>query len=315
MNMTTRKANTLLLLISVFWGSGFIATKAALNGNVTAGFINFTRGTIFLVLALLFFHKKILKMTMSDFKTGMIAGLLNFGGFITQTVGMKYTTPSNNAFITATYVVILPVITWLIYKKPLEFKSFISIALCLLGMAILTGITDKELSINIGDLYTLVCAVFYAASIAYLGYGANKTDSTIVAFMLALVQAIGGLGYFLIVDSGRLIDVNWKTVIFPLLYMGIICSFAAQTIQVIAQRHTSATAAGLIMMLEGFFGSVFSVAFGFEAFTSRLAIGGTIIMVSLMLMEVDFTQLKKLLTRDNGLAQNDDGVITKDTTL
>jgi hypothetical protein len=126
-----------------------------------------------------------------------------------------------------------------------------------------------------------------------------------------LLQDCDGSG---IVDP-ELIDVNWKTVIFPLLYMGIICSFAAQTIQVIAQRHTSATAAGLIMMLEGFFGSVFSVAFGFEAFTSRLAIGGTIIMVSLMLMEVDFTQLKKLLTRDNGLAQNDDGVITKDTTL
>ncbi|NMB98052.1 MAG: DMT family transporter [Clostridiaceae bacterium] len=315
MKMTTRTANLMLLLISILWGSGFIATKVVLDANVTAGFINLIRGSIFSVLTLLFFRKKIFKMTVKDFKVGLIAGLLNFGGFITQTTGMKYTTPSNSAFITSIYVVIIPIIAWLLYKKPLEFKSFISIALCLLGTAILTGITTEKLNINIGDLYTLVCAFFYASSIAYISYGAKKTDFSVVAFILATVQAIGGLGHFIIFDGGRLTGVNWQISIFPLLYMGVVCSFIAQTIQVFAQRHTSATAAGLIMMLEGFFGSVFSVAFGFEPFTSRLAIGGTIIMISLVLIEVDFIQLKKWLTKDSRITRNDDGIITKDSTL
>jgi drug/metabolite transporter (DMT)-like permease len=291
MKMTKKAANLMLLVLSALWGSGFVVTKIALDANVTAGFINFVRGLIFSVLALLFFHKKIFRMTFKDFKVGLLAGLLNFGGYIAQTVGMKYTTPSNNAFISATYVVILPIIVWLVYKRPLKIKSFISIAVCLIGMTILTGIMSKEFSINLGDAYTLACAFFYAGSIAYISYGARETDSTIVAFMLAMVQATGGLGYFFIIDGGQLVNVNWQVAVLPLLYMGIICSFAAQTMQVIAQRHTSATTAGLIMMLEGIFGSLFSVIFGFEPFTSSMAVGGTIIMIAIVLMEVDFKRI------------------------
>ncbi|HVJ49822.1 DMT family transporter [Desulfitobacterium sp.] len=261
--------------------------------NVSAGFINFARGFIFSMLALLFFYKKIFKMTLDDFKIGLFVGLMNFGGCIAQTVGVKYTTPSNNAFISAIYVVIVPFIAWLAYKKPLKIKSFIAIAFCLLGMAILTGIMNKGFRINQGDVYSLISAFLYAGSIAYISYGTSETDPTIVTFMLATVQTMGGLGYFFIVDGGQLIDVNWQVAILPLLYMGIVCSFAAQTIQVIAQRHTSATTAGLIMMLEGLFGSLFSVVFGFESFTFSMAVGGSIIMIALVFMEVNFEQFAR----------------------
>lgn len=288
MKITKRRANMMLLLISALWGSGFVVTKVALDVNVSAGFINFSRGLIFSILTLLFFYKKIFQMTLNDFKIGLFVGLLNFGGCIAQTVGVKYTTPSNNAFITSTYVVMVPFIAWLAYKKPLKIKSFIAIAFCLLGMAILTGITKEGFRINLGDVYSLLSAFLYAGSIAYISYGTRETDSTMITFMLAAVQTMGGLGYFIIVEGGQLIDVNWQAAILPLLYMGIVCSFAAQTIQVIAQRHTSATTAGLIMMLEGLFGSLFSVASGFEPFTINMAVGGTIIMIALVFMEAKF---------------------------
>ncbi|WP_051504991.1 DMT family transporter [Paenibacillus durus] len=292
MKMTKPTANILLLFISLLWGSGFVVTKIALDANVSAGFINFFRGFLFALLVLIFFNKKIFNMTFRDFKIGLIAGLLNFGGFLTQTIGVKYTTPSNNAFISATYVVLIPFIAWALYRKPLRLKSFISISLCMLGMVILTGVWNKALTINIGDIYSLICALFYAGSIVYLGYGARKADVSIVAFMLAMVQAIGGLIFFLSVEREPLAEINWSAAIVPLLYVSILCSFVAQTIQITAQKHTSATSAGLIMMLEGVFGSVFSVAFGFEAFTVNLFIGGMLIMLSLILMEADFQPLR-----------------------
>jgi drug/metabolite transporter (DMT)-like permease len=291
MKMTKSMANVLLLLISILWGSGFVVTKIALDANASAGFINFFRGLLFVVLVLMFSYKKIVKMTFKDFKIGLIAGLLNFGGFITQTIGIKYTTPSNNAFISSTYVVFIPFIAWTIYRKKLQVNSFISISFCLLGMAILTGVLNKALTINIGDVYSLICALFYAGSIVYLGYGARTTDVSIVAFMLAAVQTAGGFVFFLLVETGQLADINWSAAILPLLYTGIICSFVAQTLQILAQKHTSATSAGLIMMLEGVFGSVFSIAFGFETVTDHLFFGGMLIMLSLILMEVDFQQL------------------------
>jgi drug/metabolite transporter (DMT)-like permease len=290
MNLTKSIANVLLLIAAALWGSGFVVTKIALNANVSAGFVNFSRGFLFVVLVLMFFYKKIFKMTLKDLKIGLIAGLLNFGGFITQTIGVQYTTPSNNAFISATYVVIIPFLAWAIYQKKLPIKSFVSIAFCLLGMTILTGILNRALTLNIGDVYSFICALFYAASIVYLGYGARATDVSILAFMLAVVQAIGGLIFFFFVEDGQLTNINWSVAIVPLLYMGIICSFVGQTIQVFAQKHTSATSAGLIMMLEGVFGSVFSVAFGFESFTVQLVVGGMLIMISIILMEVNFKQ-------------------------
>jgi drug/metabolite transporter (DMT)-like permease len=188
-------------------------------------------------------------------------------------------------------VVIIPFLAWALYQKKLPIKSFVSIAFCLLGMTILTGILNKALTTNIGDVYSFICALFYAASIVYLGYGARATDVSIVAFMLAVVQAIGGLIFFFFVEEGQLTNINWSVAIVPLLYMGIICSFVGQTVQVLAQKHTSATSAGLIMMLEGAFGSIFSVMFGFESFTVQLVVGGMLIMISMILMEVDFKQI------------------------
>ncbi|PLT33513.1 DMT family transporter [Bacillus sp. V5-8f] len=294
MKMSKSMANILLLITSVFWGSGFVVTKIALDANVSAGFINFVRGFLFVVCVLLFFYKKICKMTFQDFKVGLIAGLLNFGGFITQTIGVIYTTPSNNAFISAVYVVIVPLMAWIIYRKVFQLKSLVSIVGCLLGMVIITGIWNEEININIGDVYTLICAFFYAGSIVYLGYSTRTADFSVVAFMLAAVQAVGGLLFFLFVEEGQLSNVSWSVAIVPLLYMGIICSFVGQTLQVLAQKHTSATSAGLIMMLESVFGSMFSITFGFEPFTVKLVVGGMLIMLSIILMEVE---LKPFLSR------------------
>lgn len=291
MKMTKSTANVFLLLTAALWGSGFVVTKIALDANASPGFINFFRGFLFVVLILIFFYKKIVKMTFKDFKIGLIAGLLNFGGYITQTIGVQYTTPSNNAFISATYVVIVPFLAFTIYQKKLQVKSFVSISFCLLGMTILTGIVNEVLTINIGDLYSFISAFFYAGSIVYLSYGVKTTDVSVVAFMLAVVQTIGGLFFFIFVETGQLTDIDWAVAVVPLLYMGIICSFFGQTVQVLAQKHTSATSAGLIMMLEGVFGSVFSVTFGFEAFTAKLVLGGILIMLSIILMEVNFKQI------------------------
>ncbi|WP_176586590.1 EamA family transporter, partial [Priestia megaterium] len=97
-----------------------------------------------------------------------------------------------------------------------------------------------------------------------LSYGAKNVDVSIVSFMMAMVQAIGGLIFCLVSERAQFVYIDWSAAIVPLLYMGIMCSFAAQTIQVLAQKHTSATSAALILMLEALFGSIFSIAFGFE---------------------------------------------------
>lgn len=285
-------ANLVLVFVAVLWGSGFVVSKMVLDGGITPGFANFSRGLLFAAMAFLCFRRRICAMTKNDLKIGIISGLINFAGYLTQTIGVAYTTPSNNAFICASYVVFVPFLAWILYRKPLEGKSLFCIVACVTGMAILSGITQSGFVLNPGDIYSLISAVFYAWSITYMCYGCNESDPTVVAFMMAAVQAVGGLIYFLIFEGGSMPGVDWSSVWIPLLYMGIMCSFVCQTCQVIAQRYTSATTASLILMLESVSGSVFSIMFGYEKFTKQLLLGGGIILVALVFMNVDFKSLK-----------------------
>lgn len=285
-------ANLVLVFVAVLWGSGTVVTKMVLDSGVTPGFVNLSRGILFASMAFLCFRRRICAMTKNDFKIGMIAGLTNFGGYLLQTVGVAYTTPSNNAFICASYVVFVPFLAWLLYHKPLEGKSFVCIGACIAGMAILSGITGSEFTLNPGDVYSMISTLFYAWSITYLSYGCDESDPTVIAFLMAAVQAVGGLIYFMVVDGGSMPGLDWSAVLLPILYMGIMCSFLCQTCQVIAQRYTSATTASLILMLESVFGSIFSIMFGYEKFTKQLLLGGGIILVALVFMNIDFKSMK-----------------------
>lgn len=290
-------ANLLLLLIAVFWGSGFIVVKICLDLGLSAGMVNFFRGSIFAFLALVFFGRHVVKMNRKDLWIGLIAGICNFGGMFLQTVGVQYTTPSNNAFLASTYVVMVPFLAWAMAGKKPAARNFLSISVCMGGMLILSGILHSGFSFNLGDGYSLLSALLYGTTIVYLSYRTGEIHFAAVAFMLAIVQAIGGLGYCFVTGNFAASSTDWSLAIWPLLYLGAICSFVAQTIQVIAQRHTSATSAGLIMMLEGFFGSVISVLIGFEPLSVQLFVGGFLIMLSIVFAEVDFSFLLARIKR------------------
>lgn len=287
--MKKTTANLLLLLIAVFWGSGFIVVKLCLDLGLSAGLVNFFRGGIFAALSLLFFYKHIKKMNQKDLLVGLVAGLCNFGGMFLQTVGVQYTTPSNNAFLASTYVVMVPFLAWIMAGKKPAGRNFLSIAVCMSGMVVLSGILHSGFSFNIGDVYSLLSAFLYGTTIVYLGYRTGEIHFSAVAFMLGVVQAVGGLGYCFVMGDFAAPGTDWTVALWPLLYLGAVCSFVAQTIQVAAQRHTSATSAGLIMMLEGFFGSVFSVLIGFEPLSAQLFVGGVLIMLSIVFAEADFS--------------------------
>ncbi|MFT8363215.1 MAG: DMT family transporter [Sporolactobacillus sp.] len=287
--MTKNRANLLLLIASIIWGSGFVVLKFSINAQATPGFINFFRGSLFALLSFIFFRRPIMRMSRDELKIGLTAGVLNSAGFLSQTIGVAYTTPSRNAFISSAYVVIIPFVAWLLFRQKLQLKSFLAIALCIIGMAVLTGV-GAELTLNRGDFFSLLSAFFYAGSIVLLSHAARGTNPGPITFMLASVQAAGGLIYFLFEGPGKLAALNWSEALWPLLYISIFCSFIGQAIQVSAQKYTTASSAGLIMMLEGVFGSLFSIAFGFDQWSLHLLAGGLLITSALVLMETDLPQ-------------------------
>lgn len=291
MKLTKTQANLALTLTAVIWGSGYIFTKLATDAHVPAGLINGYRGLMYVVLVSLFFGKTIRKMTRQEFKIGLIAGLINLVAYQLQTVSMIYTTPADNAFLTATYIIIIPFIMWLVFREAPAPKSYIAIVICMVGVMALTGIFQTGLHLAYGDFLVILSALAYAIQIVYFGSTAATMNPWITAFMLGAVQCVGGFLLSFATETASYGQIDWRAGLIPVVYLGVVSSFGAQSLQLIGQKFTNPTPAGLILMTESVFGSLFSVMFGFEPFTANLLIGGLLILIAILIMQLDFRQL------------------------
>lgn len=115
-NKKTIYADLALLLVAIVWGSGFVVTKNSLE-HITPMYLVFYRFIIASVLLGIIMHKRLLKAEKKDIKAGIIIGFFLFGGFAFQTIGLQHIEAGRQAFITATYVVMVPFLYWLISKE------------------------------------------------------------------------------------------------------------------------------------------------------------------------------------------------------
>jgi len=291
--MKKQTAILVMLLVTIIWGGGFVAIKIALDMGVTVGLMNMIRAAMFTVITLVFFHKHIFSMTKDEFKIGFLAGMANMMGFVLQSIGAQYTTLSNSAFLTTTNVVMIPFMAWIIMKRKPQPKNFVAVAICMVGTAVLAGVFQNGLSFNVGDLYSLACAFGFGLSIVFLAMQKSESHFAVGAFMVAVTHFLGGAFYFVFFEGMHMPDIDWKLAILPLIYLGVGSSFLAQSMQVAAQKYVNPSTASLVLMFESVFGSLFSILFGFEAFTVNLLIGGGLIVASLIISEVDFKLPKK----------------------
>ncbi len=291
--MKKQTAIIMLVVVTVIWGGGFVATKLALDSGVSAGILNMIRGLVFSVLIFVFFSKDILTMSKEQLRIGLFVGIFNFMGFILQTIGAMYTAPSNSSFLTTTNVVMVPFLSWIILKSKPKMRNLISVVVCMTGMGVLTGIFATEFILNIGDVYTVAGAFFFALSIVLLAKQPENGHFAASAFLMGITLFFGGAIYAFFIEHASFTVVDWKNAILPILYLAVGSNFIAQTVQIIGQRYVPATTASLIFMLEGVFGAVFSIIWGFEQFTFNLLIGGGLILCSLILSEMPIIRKKR----------------------
>lgn len=152
----------LLLITAIVWGSGFVVTAIALE-YLTAYQVMAGRFVLAAIILSLLFRKKFKIFTKDVVWKGAVLGTILYIGFALQTVGLEYTTPSKNAFLTAVNVVIVPLIAYLIYKRRVDRFEVVGSILALVGIGFLS--LQGTLTINIGDALSLACAVAFAFDI------------------------------------------------------------------------------------------------------------------------------------------------------
>ncbi len=276
-----------LMLIALFWGLGFVAMKDALESFSPFWLLTlrFFSGT---ALMALIFIKRLRSLSRDDLKAGSIIGLFLFLGFATQTVGLKYTTPGKQAFLTATYVVIVPFLSWMFRRKSPGLLSFLSSAICLAGMAMLT--LQGGQTANLGDLLTLVCALFFACHILAIEHFARDRDPIILAVIQ--IGIVGLLSFPMALSFETWTGFGGGDGLGSIAFTVIFCTVLAFIVQNTAQKFTPSTHTAIIMSMESVFGALAGIYFLGEIFTARMAAGCGLIFFAVLLTEAGPSLLK-----------------------
>lgn len=272
-----------LLTVAIIWGSGFIATEFLIAANWSTSQMMATRFTLASLIMLAVIGRKIKESSKKEIISGSIAGLILFAAFYSQTFGQSAgASVSFAAFFTATNVVMVPFISWAINGDKPSIKTILIAILALAGVAVLS-IEGGSFSLGLGDLIILLGSFFFALHISFLEKAGGDTDALRVNFYQITTAAVLSIIVTLF-DMQTLPGFDFKKGIWAAIYLGAFSTCLCYMLQTKAQQYVSASYAGVILALEGFFGSMFSVILGLEKLTMTLVIGGVMIILATVLM-------------------------------
>ena len=288
----------LLLLATVAWGTSFIILSKTIE-EVNELFVLCIRFLVSGLMLGLIFLKKIIKINKTSLFRGVILGVILSLAYIIQTYGLKITTPSRNAFLTSSYCVMVPFIVWIMTKNAPKLYNVLSAVLCLIGIGFVafSSQTEAEKGYLIGDLLTVVCAVFYGLQLIFIDKYQQKGEDSVTMLVIELltVGIICGV-VSLIVElpfrtQGYSLNLSQIT---NIAYLTIVCTLFAQLFLIFGQKFTTVNQSSIILSLEAVFGTVFSVILGDEKLTVGLILGFAIIFIAMMINELKLDPMKLL---------------------
>ena len=231
-----------LLLTTLIWGATFPATKAVLDQvpPLSFLFVRFLIGAA-LALAIVLTFKIPLRFDRSTLGMSAVATVWLFFGYVLQTDGLRYTTASNSAFITALYVVFVP-----LFLRRFEARISVSAGLALLGFWFLI---DPRVSLNIGDVMSLACAAAFAAHMVCLESYTRKGDA-VSLFVWQMFLVTGVMFVAMLLESPEAAVFTPTPMFFMSLSVTGVCATGAFAIQMWAQKIVPAQRVALIFSLE-----------------------------------------------------------------
>lgn len=278
--MKRKSTNNFLLALTAFiWGSAFVAQSVGMDylGPFTFNSIRCLMGGIVLIPELLLFKRNGRKKSQEQVAEvagagigsrkdlivgGICCGLALAAGSSLQQIGLVYTTAGKAGFITALYIVIVPVMGILLGKR-VRLKVWIGVVLAATGMYFLC--ITEGFSIAKGDFFVFLCAAAFSVHILVIDYFAPKVDGAALSCIQFFVCGILCAVPMLVSEQPQISQIMEAWV--PLAYAGVLSCGVAYTLQVVAQKNTDPAVASLILSLE----SVFSVLAGWVILGERLS--------------------------------------------
>ena len=275
-----------LLLTAAVWGFAFVVVKDSLDyvGSVYMVAIRFSIAAIGLAII---FCKRLKKIDKKHLLMGGVTGLFLFLAYLVQTIGCSYTTAGKNAFLTTIYVILIPLISWPLYKKRPQWHVFLAAGLSLTGIGLLALGGDDISGINIGDILTLLCGLFFALHILWTEKCNKEGCDTIIITMLQFAFA-AFFGWILapFMDGAfPIVAIQTPKVVLSMLYLGLFSSMICFSLQNIGLKYVQSSLASLFLSFESVFGVLFSTIFLHETLTLKMAVGCVLIFSAIVIAE------------------------------
>lgn len=262
--MKQLRANLLLLLTAMIWGAAFVAQSVSMDYVGPFTFLctrSILGGVVLLpVIAVMGKGKRKKEEAKPDNRKllllgGICCGIMLFIGSALQQIGIQYTTAGKAGFITAMYMVLVPICGLFFGRKP-SGKTWGAVVVALVGMYLLCLYGSGIQNLSKGDLLEMLCALGFTAHILVIDHFSPKVDGVKMSCIQFFVCGILAGIFMLILETP-----SWENICnaaMPILYAGILSSGVGYTLQIVAQKDTQPTVASLLMSLE----SVFSLVFG-----------------------------------------------------
>lgn len=277
-----------LITTTLIWGSSFVILKSTLDSITPLWVlaIRFGGAALIMLIACL---PKLKKLNKQYIKGGAVMGLCLALAYILQTYGLVYTTPGKNAFLTATYCILVPFLYWAIAgTKPDKFNISAAIV-CLVGMGFVC--LGNDLSINIGDMLTICCGLFYGLHIIATSRAVEGRDAlilTMLQFFFGGLICFAGAAIFEPVPTD-IPSSSWASIA----YLTFMCTGLCFFLQTIGQKYTPPSQVAVILTLESVFGTAISVALGQENLTFGIVLGFCLIFCAILTSETKLSFLRR----------------------
>lgn len=267
-----------LLGVTIAWGASFVAMKPAMDKIPVFDFlaIRFTIATLLMIIA----KPSVLKNFKGNtLRYGIILGIILGFSYVTQTVGLTLSTAAITSFITGLYVILTPLLVWVIFKKKPRGIVAIGAILATVGLAF---ITIKEASFDYGQIWTILCALGFAGHIVGLGrWSPGKDVYALTVIQLATVAVVCWLGA---APDGIQVSTDGG-VWFAILFTAVFATALGFFIQTWAQSIMDASRVAIILTMEVVFAALTSVAVGQEVLSMQVIFGGSLMLAAMLLIE------------------------------
>ncbi len=278
-----------MLITTTIWGFAFVVVKDTVDSVPPVYMMAFRFSIAAGGLALLT-PQKFRKLNGSILVHGIIIGLCLFLAYLLQTIGIQYTTAGKNAFLTAVYVILVPLILWLFTRRFPGFHIIVAALMAMVGIALLT--LQENLTMNKGDVMTLFCGIFFALQIIFIAqYNATEDAILLTVLQLATAAILSWICAPFFDGPVPLGELSRTRTMLSILYLGLFSTLLAFLLQNICQKYTPTSVAAIFLSLEAFFGVLFSWLVLEERMTPPMIGGCILLFAAIVLAETGFSFL------------------------